>query len=78
MSVSINSDQAKSPWLDSLLFYAGTFEISENQVIHNVTNATEPKRIGTRMLREAILTGNRLSLIANGDFGTATLVWEKV
>ncbi len=78
MSVSINSKMMEASILDSLLFYAGTYQIDGSKIVHFVTNATEPSRIGKEMVREARLKGRVLTLTARGEFGKAELTWEKI
>lgn len=82
MSVSINraiegdpSDPSKV--LAASLFYAGTYRLEGTTVIHHVTQATDPQRIGQDMYREASLEGHFLTLIGRGAFGQARLVWER-
>lgn len=84
MSVSINSEVTSRPTsqekeiLDSVLFYSGTYEVSEQSIIHKVTNATDPARIGQNLIRTFHLENNILTLTANGPYGTAELKWEKI
>jgi hypothetical protein len=77
MSVSINSDQRGEAWSDSLLFYAGAYAFDGETVTHQVSNATSSERIGKPMIRKAILRGDELELVAEGDFGLAILVWKR-
>ena len=78
MSVSINSNITSDAILDSMLFYSGTFEVVGDTVKHLVANATDPGRIGKTMIRKIKFDENKnLFLIAQGDFGTATLIWKK-
>lgn len=86
VSVSINSKvedfknatEAKSI-LDSCLFYAGTYKAeSESVVTHFVTHATNPSRVGEKMVREFKLDLDLLSISASGDYGSSQLVWEKI
>ena len=80
MSVSINAEKDRSDRQESetLLFYAGTYEVrDQNIIVHHVTNASGLDRIGKEMVREASVEGNRIRLISRGEFGVATLVWEK-
>ena len=83
MSTSINSGleaNAAAKDLDkNILFYAGTYKIiNNNHIIHHVTNASNPKRIGKDMTRIAEIKNQKhLRLIANGDYGQANLLWEK-
>lgn len=82
VSVSINSQvegagASDTATLSSILFYAGTFEIRGNQVVHHVCNASDPNRVGKDMIRDAELGDGLLALIARGDFGEARLVWRK-
>lgn len=83
MSVSINSELSEEPndlqtIFNGILFYAGSYQIKDLNVIHVVENATDPKRIGEKMIRKAMLTGNQLSLIAEGEYGRAILIWERI
>ena len=84
MSVSINSkidgDQGSSiNKFNSILFYAGTYKLNENgKIIHHVTNASDPNRIGKKMIREGTLIGDSLKLVGDGDFGIATIIWQRI
>src|SRR5690349_917977 len=69
MSVSINKavesdpDQTESENLfDSILFYSGTYQLNGELIRHQVTNASNPSRIGKEMLRYAKLEGTLLIL----------------
>jgi hypothetical protein len=78
MSVSINSIINDDSVLDSVLFYAGTYTLEGSVVRHKVLNATDPNRIGIELLRVATFSDDGLlCLVAQGDFGTATLTWRK-
>ena len=77
MSVSINSEQGTDEWVDSVLFYAGTYRVEGGTVVHDVTNATSASRMGSPMVRAAVLQGDELELSASGDFGKAVLVWGR-
>ena len=64
---------------DSILFYAGTYETSDgNVVVHHVTNATDPNRIGKDMIRTTRLDGKFLHIEGRGSFGIAKIVWERI
>lgn len=82
MSVSINSDIDTSEASDNLdkhiLFYAGTYEIENEKIIHNVMNASDPNRIGRKLIREVACDNNAITLTAHGDYGSAVLKWEKI
>jgi hypothetical protein len=84
VSVSINRDAASdSPKdvLDSVLFYAGTYSVEGNIIRHQVTQATNPARIGREMIRYAELDHSTLTLTLttpDESFGKATLVWRKI
>ena len=79
MSVSINSySEKKEDWIDSVLFYAGKYQIDGNSVIHNVMNATSNDRLNKPMIRTAKVKNKTLLLSAEGDFGKAILKWEKI
>ncbi len=84
MSVSINRDpvetgnEAKDAF-DSVLFYAGTYQVEGNKIVHQVSNATNLARIGKEMIRFAELSGDDLKLTTPQEsFGIATLVWRKI
>ncbi len=85
MSVSINREvESKSVidaqnYFDSILFYSGTFSIEKDIIKHQVTNASNPTRIGNELIRYAKLDGNVLTLTSPKEsFGTAILTWRKV
>lgn len=84
MSVSINKDiEAKSTQeaqniFDSILFYSGTFAIENETIKHQVTNASNPNRIGKELIRFAKLDGKHLVLTSPQEsFGRAILTWRK-
>jgi len=83
MSVSINGGKNENLLLpenkyNNILFYAGTYEVSNNKITHFVTNASDPTRIGKNMVREATLDGAQLKLITKTDFGRVALIWERI
>lgn len=83
VSTSINSGTtADNPQdnFNNILFYAGSFKINgPNEVLHIITNASDPKRIGKTMVRNAEITNNnQLCLTASGDYGHAYLLWQKL
>jgi len=83
MSVAINRKPVESgsaqATLDSLLFYAGTFSIQDNCIRHQVTQASNPDRIGKEMLRFAEFDQTSMILTTPDEaFGKAKLVWRKV
>lgn len=86
MSVSINKAVENDPSqseaenvLDSILFYSGTYSIEGNVIRHQVTNASNPARIGKEMIRYAELDGDTLTLTTPQEsFGRAILVWRRV
>jgi len=85
VSVSINkavvpkSGNAEKDILDSVLFYAGTYSVEGNVIRHQVTQATNPSRIGREMIRFATLENSTLKLATPDEaFGKAELVWRKV
>ncbi len=85
MSVSINRALDKSEpneskaIFDSILFYSGTFQIDGNTIRHQVTQASNPSRIGKEMIRYAELPEGFLVLTTpKENFGTAKLVWRKI
>jgi hypothetical protein len=87
MSVAINRYAPWSPEgkpstpaeVDSRnLFYAGTFCIEDGVVKHQVTQASDPDRVGTTLTRTGSLNNEILTLISRGSDFLATLVWKKV
>ncbi len=85
MSVSINRDVEKKSaveaqnYFDSILFYSGTFSVDGEIVKHQVTQASNPARIGKEQIRFAKLEGNILTLTSPDEsFGRAILTWRKI
>lgn len=85
MSVSINKDvEIKSAveaqnYFDSILFYSGTFSVDGEVVKHQVTEASNPNRIGKEQIRFAKLENDLLTLTSPDEsFGRAILTWRKV
>ena len=86
MSVSINKDVDNDPeqadsenLFDSILFYSGTYSVEGALIRHQVTEASNPSRIGKEMLRYAEWRGSELHLKTPKEaFGQATLVWKKL
>ncbi len=85
MSVSINKDvESNSNFevqnnFNSILFYSGTYSIEGSTISHNVSQASNPSRIGKVMLRTATLEGNLLKLTSPPEsFGRAILKWRKI
>lgn len=85
MSVSINKDVEKKStvdvqnYFDSILFYSGTFSVDGLVVKHQVTEASNPNRIGKEQIRYAKLKNNLLTLTSPDEsFGRAILTWRKV
>ncbi len=85
MSVSINKDVEKKStveaqnYFDSILFYSGTFSVDAEIVKHQVTEASNPNRIGKEQIRFAKLENNLLTLTSPDEsFGRAILTWRKV
>lgn len=84
MSVSINrelgSGESEAQRIfDSILFYSGTYKIEGEIVLHKVTNASNPARIGRDMIRYPKLEGDVLTLTTPEEsFGRAILRWRKL
>lgn len=86
MSVSINKDLENDTeqneaqnLFDSILFYSGTYQVTDNLITHQVTEASNPIRIGREMIRYAEFKDNDLHLITPKEsFGRAILIWKKV
>jgi len=84
MSVSINREpenksgnEAQNSF-DSILFYSGTYQVEGNVIRHQVTEASNPSRIGKEMIRYAEIKNNTLILTTPIEsFGQATLVWKR-
>jgi hypothetical protein len=82
VSVSINKKPVSSSpkdVLDSVLFYAGNYAAKGSTIVHQVTQATNPSRIGREMIRYADLNDSILTLRTPVEaFGSAVLVWRKL
>jgi hypothetical protein len=84
VSVSINSminnsEATADEKLKNILFYSGKYKIlDKNRIVHHVLNASDINRIGNDLFREATIQNNKLHLISEGAFGTATLSWKKI
>ncbi len=86
MSVSINKTPEVDPdqtatesLLDSLLFYSGTYRIEGSLIRHQVTQASNPSRIGKEMLRYAGVSEDILTLTTPEEaFGRAILTWKRL
>lgn len=85
MSVSINkalekkSDNDAQNIFDSILFYSGTYSADGKTIKHQVTQASNPARIGKEMLRYAELNDDVLTLESPKEsFGKAILKWKKI
>lgn len=88
MSVGINKDvEADSSQsecensFDSILFYSGTYSVEGELIRHQVTNASNPARIGKEMLRHASFSsdGTEIELATPKEsFGRAILVWRRL
>lgn len=84
MSVSINKDVERKSDVDaqniydSILFYSGTFIVEGDTIQHQVTQASNPARIGREMLRFVTFESNILVLTTPQEsFGRAILKWKK-
>src|SRR5687768_5424010 len=85
MSVSINKEVVRESenefedLFDSILFYSGTYTVEGDLIRHQVTQASNPSRIGKEMLRYAEASGDTITLTTpNESFGRAILVWKRV
>ncbi len=86
MSVSINKAIEKDPdqsdeqnLFDSILFYSGTYQLDGDIIRHQVTNASNPSRIGKEMIRYAEFKGDLMTLVTPQEsFGRAILKWRKL
>lgn len=85
MSVSINRDVEKKSdvdgqnYFDSILFYSGIFDVDGEIVKHQVTEASNPNRIGKEQVRFAKLENDILTLTSPDEsFGRAILTWRKI
>lgn len=84
MSVSINkavekeSENEFEDLFDSILFYSGTYRLDGDLIRHQVTNASNPSRIGREMLRYADFDGDLVTLVTPQEsFGRAILKWRR-
>lgn len=85
MSVSINKDienkteHEAQNLFDSILFYSGTFTVNDNTIKHQVTQASNPNRIGKELIRYSQLENGILTLESPIEsFGKAILKWKKI
>lgn len=85
MSVSINktvendSENEMENIFDSILFYSGTYKLEGNLIKNQVTEASNPSRIGREMLRYAEFNSDTVRLVTPQEsFGRAILVWKKI
>lgn len=68
--------------IKSQITYAGTYELTGNQVIHHVTQSSCPNWIGTKQIRQVECMGENLRLSAagatfQGETVTAYVDWER-
>jgi hypothetical protein len=84
MSVAINKDVVRESenefedLFDSILFYAGTYQVEGDLILHKVTEASSPERIGRELLRYAKFNGDQVTLTTpHESFGRAILTWRK-
>jgi hypothetical protein len=85
MSVHINremdantQDESKRIY-DAILSYAGTYKVEGDLIRHQVTQASNPARIGKEMIRYAAFKNGTLELSTPVEsFGRAFLIWRKV
>lgn len=85
MSVSINkavetkSDNDSKNIFDSILFYSGTYQADAGTITHQVTQASNPQRIGKTLLRYASVEGDKVTLSSPKEsFGIAHLTWKRI
>lgn len=89
MSVSINKeiepsgDGETQDIFDSILFYSGTYTVEGDLIRHQVTQASNPARIGKEMLRYAKFShdqnGEQVELSTPKEsFGRGILVWRRI
>ncbi|MBS1963090.1 MAG: lipocalin-like domain-containing protein [Bdellovibrionales bacterium] len=86
MSVSINKQIESDPeqseaenLFDSILFYSGTYQVAGKTITHQVTQASNPTRIGKEMIRYAEFHEGLLELVTPKEaFGRAILKWRKI
>lgn len=85
MSVSINkavetkSDNDSKNIFDSILFYSGTYQVDDDMITHQVTQASNPQRIGKTLLRYASVEGDKVTLSSPKEsFGIAHLAWKRI
>ncbi|MCM0606295.1 MAG: lipocalin-like domain-containing protein [Xanthomonadaceae bacterium] len=85
VSVSINkkvendSENEFENKFDSVLFYSGTYRVEGNTIKHQVTQASNPARIGREMIRYAEFKGDEVTLVTPQEsFGRAILIWKRI
>ncbi len=74
--------QEKAEAYDTCIAYSGTYDVQGNHVIHHVQVCTFENYVGTDLIREVELEGNRITLttppVPFGDASAvAVLVWER-
>lgn len=82
MSVAINSKGTNTEsQTKTMVFYSGRWRIDGDEIVHEVTNASDVELIGRTLRRSFECTDNRLQLIAaDPDVSTTTqavLTWVK-
>ncbi|MGE4348884.1 MAG: lipocalin-like domain-containing protein [Candidatus Berkiella sp.] len=84
MSTCINSganiEESAQNLEKNILFYSGQYKVTgKNEITHFVDNASNPHRIGKELIRNAeLVKKNQLQLTAEGEYGHAYLLWEKL
>lgn len=84
MSVSLNKDpegDATKPEesFKAILFYSGRFELNpEGKVLHHVDYASDLRRVGQSLVRDAQLEGDVLTLLAEGTGGLVRVRWQRL
>lgn len=77
MSVAINADDPAYQGFDNVLFYTGRYSVDGDHILHDVTEATDTTRIGQRLVRQFVLTGDVLQITGIGEHWTARLTWKR-
>ncbi len=84
MSASINrainppGSENSDAVLDSCLFYSGRYELTDNELRHFVTEASDPHRIGKTLIRYPKWDGTTLKLSSPSQpWGMALICWRK-
>lgn len=77
-----SAKQADMQLFSAMMSYAGTYTVTDTQIIHHIQMAWKPSWVGTDKVRDYTLQGDKLTLTMreNAPQGAyrATLIWKKM